>query len=271
MYIIIVEIIYIIKLKYKLNMFGDNYFDKWYIITLHDTDMIDISKNLKRAGVKEFEILRYTPAIKKKNTPKNASLYELLSHTTCDETAKNILDNHVATIRKAYSNKYNNVVILEDDARFQLPINKNKIKRVVDWLKRNYWEIFFFGHCPWMIPFSTFQTKDIVQPYSALLAHCYVLNRKGMYNVLKKIDRFFLSSLKIKQIDMVFSSSNMYKYAIFPSISYQNKAPAIYKSILKKIGIKLPYNSIFYMLELIAVLIPLLLFAIVMCILVKCC
>jgi hypothetical protein len=249
------------------------YFDNWYIITLSDTDTKDIEKNLKRAGVCKYEILRYKSANKRDNAPINASLCDLLMHTTCDETGVNIFENHISTIKKAYGDKKNrNIVILEDDARFELPIDKNKIVRVSKWLKKNYWELFFFGHCPWPIPISVFHTVDIVQPYNALLGHCYVLTRVGMYKILKSVESVGYSRVFTRapsQIDFFLSNTDLYKYALYPSISYQNKSPAIYRKISEKIGICLPYNKIFFIFESIAVILPVIILIIILYIIYK--
>ena len=41
--------------------------DKWYIISLINSNNDDIIKNLRRASIKNFEILHYKPANKLKN------------------------------------------------------------------------------------------------------------------------------------------------------------------------------------------------------------
>lgn len=235
------------------NIWG--YFDKWYIITLVDRDVSELEKNLRRARVTNYEVLRYVPGKKTKNVPKKASMFELLMHTTCDETGKNITQNHLTTIQKAYDNGFQNVVILEDDAEFQTPVDSKKLENVCKWLSSSDWEIFFLGHCPWPIPLSLLKNKDIVQPYSALLAHCYSLSRKGMKKILK-YGREMEKSGKWLQPDKIYQVVPLKKYAMFPSISYQNKPPAIFKEIFDRIGISLPYNKIFLLLEVLAVVLP---------------
>ena len=231
------------------------YFDKWYIITLVDRDISQLEKNLLLSNVTNYEILRYTPAKKTNNAPIKATMFELLMHTTCDETAQNITQNHLSTIQKAYDNGFQNVVILEDDAEFKTPIDNKKIENVSKWLSVNDWDLFFFGHCPWPIPLSILKNRDIVQPYSALLAHCYCLSRNGMRTILKYGEEMKKNGKWI-HTDKIYQVVPLKKYAIFPSISYQNKSPAILKEIFDRIGINLPYNKIFTILEVIAVLLP---------------
>lgn len=232
-----------------------SYFDQWYIITLVNKDISKLEKNLRLSRVKNYEVLRYVPAKKTENVPAKASILELIMHSTCDETGKNITQNHLTTIQKAYDNGYKNVVILEDDAEFQIPIDIGKVRNICKWLSKNEWEIFYMGHCPWPIPFSRMKNPDIVKPYTALLAHCYALSRKGMYKILRYA-RVMKNTGKWLQPDKIFQVVPLVKYASFPSISYQNKPPAIVKEIFRRIKVDLPYNKIFYLLEIWAIVLP---------------
>ena len=65
------------------------------------------------------------------------------------------------------------------------------------------------------------------------------------------------------QPDKLLSVKPLKKYAIFPSISYQNKPPAIFK----KIGFGMSYNKVFYTLEILAVIMPVMLTVIIVFIL----
>jgi hypothetical protein len=235
-----------------------DYFDKWYIITLKGKNIDPIIKNLKKVGITNYEILRFTPADKTINVSHHLSLYDLVSHNTWDETAENIGNNHMSVIKKGIQNNFDNIVILEDDAMFFTPHDTSKLKEVIKWLKNNIWDIFYFGHCPWPIPLSYIQNLNIVRTYSPLLAHCYCLSKQGMKNALK-----YKRQTKIKQIDQIYADSSLKMYAIYPSISYQETAPAIYKEIVKRTGINVDFNNLVYILETLAILIPIIVLSLI--------
>ena len=225
-------------------------FDKWYVISLINSNNDIIIRNFNRASIKNFEILHYKPANKVINIPKEESIINLLTHNNIDETSINIFENHIKTIQKAYDNKYKRVCILEDDAEFLFPIKKHIISNINIWMNSNKWDIFYFGHVPWPNVNSYKVTRNIVQPINPLLAHCYCLSRLGMYKILTSY--YKLNSPM--HIDNFFNKCNLNKYAIFPSISVQNKEPAIYNEITKRIGIStINYRIIFLILEYIAV------------------
>ena len=95
-----------------------NSFDKWYIITLENRDTTDIINNLKNVGITKYEPLFYKP-IDVKNTINDTCSYK-------NNVCENLFINTYLTLKKAYDNNLNNVVILEDDARFDLPLDKKK-------------------------------------------------------------------------------------------------------------------------------------------------
>jgi hypothetical protein len=234
-----------------------NYFDKFYIITLKDKNVNKIKRNLNKVGIENYEILRYKGAKKRSNVSVNSTLYDLMMHNNYDKTAANIKSNHLKTMKKAYNLGLNNIVILEDDALFDIPFNYDKLKIIIKWLENNSWDIFFFGNCPWP-PISIIQNKHIVKPLYPLLAHCYSINRNGIKNILSNDN----ISKKI-HIDKIFAYSKLKLYAVYPSISKQYIAPAIYREIIKKIGINIDFNNIVYIMETLGIIMPLLIFILI--------
>ena len=228
-----------------------DFFDKWYIITIKESNTLFIQKNLEEVGIFNYEIIEYIPAKKKINVNKNCTLLELICHTSWDETSQNIYNNHLKTIKKSIDKKFKNVVILEDDAIFNLNLDKNIIYDVVEWLKNNEWDIFFFGSCPWPLPISLVKTKNIIQPLNILLAHCYVLNNKSIKNVYE-----YAKNISNTHIDKIFSDSPFKKYSIYPSISYQNKPPAIFNEIMGRLQLKCSFNTVCCFLESISICYP---------------
>lgn len=240
-----------------------NFYDKWYIITLKNRDMKDIKNNLKNIGVDNYEVLYYEPYNNTSinNSKKDSSLLSLFLHKDTENiAAKNLFYNTYNTIKKGIENNYQNIVILEDDARFKLPFDLKKMKYVSNWLKNNKWDIFYYGHCPWPFPFiSFFKNKYIVSPYNSLLSHSIAFSQTGMKNILYNMEKL-INNDKYMHVDRFYNKYVDKKYAIFPSICHQNIAPAIYSQIADKINLKSFYkydhNEMFYGLEITAILLP---------------
>ena len=218
-------------------------FDKWYIITLENRDTSDIINNLKNAGVTKYEPLFYKP-LHTNNTLNN--------EWTCkNNVCENLFMNTYQTLKKAYDNNFNNVVILEDDARFELPLNKKKISHVLDWMNNNEWDLFYLGHTSYT-PFGMLKTRYIVKPTKPLLAHAIIFSKTGIYKVLHAMEYTILYNRdNIKHVDFFYNSiPNLKQYAVFPSISYQNRCPALVPKYINN------YNRLFYCLEIISVIVP---------------
>lgn len=227
-----------------------------FILTTKDSALKkDIQEHLTNAGFGDFQFFETIPAKKRINNGsgnkplKNA----LFNNTECDEVCSNITSNHFSMIEKAYNLGLNRILILEDDARFDMPINIDKLKRVETWLNENDWDIFYFGSCPWPVMIYIPYSRDIVKTPSPQLAHSYLLNRKGMEKVLKHKDR------RDFQIDVLLSKIDMLKFAIFPSICFQCVDPALYRQT----KIPIPFRKISTTMEYISLLAPLVLVIII--------
>ena len=218
-------------------------FDKWYIITLENRDTSDIINNLKNIGVSKYEALFYKP-IDVKNTI-NTGFY--CKNNVCE----NLFINTYITLKKAYDNNLNNVVILEDDARFELPLDKNKISHILDWMNKNEWDLFYLGHLP-RIPYNTIQTRHIVKPLKPILTHSIIFSKTGIYKVLHAMEYVLLHDRdKIEHVDLFYSMiPGLKQYAVLPSICNQNKCPALVPKYINN------YNRFFYCLEIISLIIP---------------
>jgi hypothetical protein len=218
-------------------------FDKWYIITLENRDTSDIINNLKNVGVTKYEPLYYKP-LDKNNTSNN--------EWTCkNNVCENLFMNTYQTLKKAYDNNLNNVVILEDDARFELPLDKKKISHILDWMNNNEWDLFYLGNGGY-VSFSILKTKHIVKPFKPLLTHAIIFSKQGIYKTLHAMEYTILYNKNdIKHVDVFYNSiPNLKQYAIFPSISYQNKRPALFPKYIKN------YNGFYYYTGILSIIFP---------------
>jgi hypothetical protein len=157
----------------------------------------------------------------------------------CNEVCISIATNHQNIVKKLYENGDKIALIFEDDARFVLPFNKNKMIRIIKWLQNNEnnWDIFYLGHLP-SIPIGIPINSDIMYlPFCTFLSHAFIINRNAMKMILNmKIDG---------SIDSKMGKSNLKKYAMFPQQVFQKNEPHLYdKHVGKYIGVRFNYITI---------------------------
>ena len=236
-----------------------DFFDRIIIITLtSSTERINkIKENFKKTGIRKYDFF-YSAKIENKNNlmnQKNININSILRNKICDDHCVLLGKNHMSIIKKAYDENINNLLIFEDDAEFELPLNKKKLKSVFNWLKTNkIWDLFYFGYSPWLTLMSKLQNKNIVQLYKPLLTHSYAINRQGMEKILK----YKYNNINF---DNFLANSNLNKFAIFPAICYQNEEPKASKylnnykffSLLKK---EEKFNKYMKFLEYFSVILP---------------
>jgi len=185
-------------------------------------------------------------------TPSQACLEIFRSKSKCcNGICQEIAKNHKIIIADAYNSNLENVMIFEDDARFVLPFDFKKLERVLNFLesrsdsvncgRNSHWDVFYFGHCP-AIPLGYPVNRDIVRTFYPGLFHAYILNRKAM--------EFVLNIPNDNYIDLVVGrNQSLKKYAVFPSMNYQEVGPSIYTSL--KISKCINFNTVNYIFEII--------------------
>lgn len=232
-----------------------NYFKAFYVLSIQNSPRIPVvSRALKRAGIRNFEIVEYFSANKiVNNGGDNNSLFNIFMHNGSDETSENIVNNHFSLIQKAYDKNLENIVIFEDDAEFEIPFDKDDLKNAFSWLSSNDWDIFYFGYCQWPFLWSSFKTPNVISVSSPLGAHGYALSRKGMKKILTA--RAHCVNM---QIDKFLASLSIEKYALYPSICFQSKDPAIYTEGLKRLKLedKISFKTTSKLFENISLFIP---------------
>ena len=191
----------------------------------------------------------------------DTSLWDILCHRTVDNISRAILKNHISMIQYAYNQNYNTVLFLEDDARFPAPekMSKNMINAIDSMIHHTNhieWDILYLGHCPWPILFSYPVSRHVVKVFTPLTSHSYILQKNGM----KKIFEFFhdnIESVQHLHIDKLFCRiKNLKKYAMFPSICFQEKDPALFTKAMDFCGLSIQFVFFSRMMEMIAIIMP---------------
>jgi hypothetical protein len=229
------------------------YFSKVYVISIPSSNRKnDIHNNFKKIGINNYEIIDFKPASKIiNNGSDNIDLIDIFSHNHCDITCENISNNHLALIEKAYNDNLDNVLIFEDDAIFELPFDYNKLNIVIQWLKNNNWDLFYFGYCAYPIPVVIPVSQHIVKIFSPFLAHSYAVSRNGMKYIINNKDKF-----KTRHIDSVYAELPLKKYGVWKNMCFQSNDPALYKKAMNMLNLSIPLKDITKFLEIISLYIP---------------
>ena len=187
----------------------------------------------------------------------SSSLWKIMCHDTIDKISIDIFKNHVEIIKQCFYNPYiHNVLILEDDACFP-NWDQKKWNKTEHWLKKNSekWDIFFLGYCNWPSMWSIFKTRNIVKLSSPLTAHAYILNKNGMFKILKTLEKN--PQCKNMHIDKLFSKIPRFnKYGSFPMVSFQEKCPGLYLKACDKLGVRILFSSCCKWNEWVSVIVP---------------
>ena len=208
-------------------------FDSIEVITVPEsTRMAGLIENLEAAQFNMKDVNINTFERVKTNTKKNYSMFTvpfIKTDCCCDDVCKDTGRHHIDIIKKAYANPLKKrILIFEDDARFNMPFNFKKIKKVLNWLEKNdQCEILYFGSLPFLsYPVNSY----ILKTHKPYLIHCYCLNRSGIKKILDTVD-----CEKGCVMDVQFSNiPGLEKYSVYPSINNQESPGDYSKSKLSK-------------------------------------
>lgn len=235
--------------------------DKVLILTLEDTQT-DLLFNYYRMFFEEDKIEFYKVPNEKSKRPINEGdldtrFWDIICHRSLDDISQAITKNHINMIRYALDKKYRTVIFLEDDARFlhidKMQNQESSISKMIQSDKS--WDIIYLGYCPWPCVFSFFVQKNMVRLFTPLTSHAYILNTSSM---MKITEYFYQNNHAVSMhIDKLFSSiPNLKKYGVFPSISFQEKDPALFVKAMDFCGLSIPFSYLSRIMEYTAVGIP---------------
>jgi len=209
-----------------------SFFDSIQCITVDTASkrVKQLKQNLKENGVNNYKLIKFERASDKTlRNKKSASFIGILQHgeETFGQIASSLFINHVSIIADSYARGFRNVLILEDDARFNLKMTQRYLPCIINKLEALDWKIVNFGAmdfpCPFRMPFS----DGLAIAPTPLLAHCYALSRSGMACVLR--------SLKPKMhIDKLYSNMFPVYFVANPPICFQSEAPGLFEQAIEK-------------------------------------
>lgn len=233
-----------------------DFIDKTFVMSTEDRP--DICDHLLDIGLKH-EVVVF-PRIGHANnvSGQTLTLWDIICHNCTDHVSNRIAENHIDLIKRALSSNHRNVLIFEDDARFELPLPMEKLARVGQWLSENEYDLFYLGHCPWPLLFSFLLTRDIVRITSPYTCHAYIVSQSGMKKILHHVSQRDISKLDI-HYDRFINQIDLLKFGVYPSINFQNRDPALYREGMQRLlpsSCYIPFRWMIRSLETLSIVLP---------------
>ena len=213
-----------------------NFFEYIVVNTVNNSKEFEgFKENMKAVGIKNYRV-RSGESVAKSNVGEGNRCNTFTKifkggKECCGAICRDLTKRSIELISDAYNKGFNNIFLLEDDARFELPFDFKKLNRIIEWLKNNKkWEAFYFGYIlapnPLLIPISL----DICRLFNPNLTHAVVINRRGMKKILDYVNK---NGNPDNHIDVFYRNILNYKYGSIPVMNYQCKEPALYKKGMK--------------------------------------
>jgi hypothetical protein len=235
------------SIKYKMHNLTSNiinmdwtYFDKAFCITTIPIPLQRLRRlthNMREVGLTQLEIVYHPREISGRNKPdKELSIGDIFEHNieSCSDGAlcDILTKNHMGLIYRAYNEGAANVMILEDDAEFDLDLIRKYLPSITKWLKKNEWEIFNFGSLGSPFPLRFPVGKGVSRALNPLLMHCYALSRPGMERIIKAYET---PRENILHADRFFANTFKRYYVADPAVCFQWEKPALYEEGIAKL------------------------------------
>lgn len=210
----------------------------------------------------------FTEGIKNNNNPVNngnydASLREIITHTSIDAISKNIFLNHMSILKLAKEKKYQNIMILEDDAIWNNEQANKMIPIVNKYVEKNKFnfDICYLGYInhPYIFSFPDMFNFNFVKPYSPLTAHGYIITQSGIDKILY-YQNLLYPNFNVHLDKFYSTSKNLRKIATFPQYIFQDKDPALYIKGMDTLGLKIPFKTMCKINEFLSLFICFLIF-----------
>jgi hypothetical protein len=202
-------------------MYDWGYFDQIYCIsnTRNYTKRTEVRYMTRKIGMKvEFNISRIT-------------------------TKKEILQAHMNVINEAKSKKYERIIILEDNIS-KIDISEKSLQNIVNFLKENEWNLFYFGSLPdTRIDKSCSNKNNKFYKTRNIARHAYAIN-----NIQNTPDMGY-TGFPIQQLYR--DGMSLISYGYLPVQFYNEKYPSFITDVITMyayyIGINI-HHPIYYIL-----------------------
>jgi GR25 family glycosyltransferase involved in LPS biosynthesis len=134
---------------------------------------------------------------------------------------KGCFESHIKVMKDAFSKKYKNIIVFEDDI---LPnkINQKRIDTIINFIKNNVYDIFYLGICPdlFMNDSKIVDRKNKIYQVRPSSAYSYIVNE----NTINRLKDLKFNDIPI---DTYYANNFIKNYTIFPSLFYHGDMGSI--------------------------------------------
>lgn len=199
-------------------------------------------KSCEDVGLKHYEIKSYPPSLVTSMSRSSAntvnadsvSVWDIFrfNHKTKGPMTRELANNHYKLVLYAFQDAtVENVLIMEDDARFDKVRTLRYMPKIIDFLQNYEYDCFNFGAMS-ILPLRFNVQEGVAAAYRPLLCHCYALSRSGMRKYIDAVQKLTVVEHCDKFLSNTFSKNY---YVAYPSISFQCIPPALYATALEKL------------------------------------
>ncbi len=165
----------------------------------------------------------------------NLNFEFLLVEKNTEDPVKGCLESHITCIKDAINNDYENILIMEDDISFDIPVIKKIIDENTIVIPKEF-DMLYLGY---HINNGHKERKNILKALSTQTTHCYILNKRVFQYIIdtiqgdwkaipEYIQRNNLENLinwNVRAIDLYYAKWINHRrnnsYAIYPILCYQ--------------------------------------------------
>ncbi len=226
-----------------------NYIDHAACITVKGSKRIkDFIENNKKVDL-DVKIYEFPNNYNnnKNGADKECSNYDILSSSSdcCGKICLEITKNHIHVIKEAFKKNKRNVLIFEDDSRWEC--DSTQLDAITEWMKNNEWDIFYLGYFCFPNFIGRPISKNVVKLFSPLLTHAYIVNRSAMLDIIQNENNMIGNKIPI---DVYYKQKNFKKFGAYPCLAYPADPPGHCTKFFERVGLpaKLlfkPLNKIF--------------------------
>lgn len=210
-----------------------DYFDSILVLTVdpNGTRIQQLKENLKENQIVNYEICTFPKSDNKslKNESHQVMKFkDFIQHgeKSLGPIGQSINQNHISLINRAYDAQMQRVIILEDDAHFDVELTNKYLPSIIKWMKKHddKWEVFNFGAISCPNPIVVPVARGVGVGKNPLLAHAIAFSRQGMCHFLQ-----FMQTAPELHIDKLYSMAFKPYHVACPPICFQSVKPALFQ------------------------------------------
>jgi len=245
-----------------------NYFDKIYVLTDDLEKLEGIKNNLEYVGMTKYEIVEFENVKEVEDDIDKAivedNIYDIrtrmgiinmVSNQICNKRCQHQKSKMIEIIQESYEKGYENILILRDDCRFNITANYHKLLKMVDWMGKHEWDIFYLGYGQWPMMLSFLVTDSVLKLCSPRGTYAYSLSKTAIYKLNMMLNYNDFEYNEKYGLNKIYNDNRFSKYGIFPTVCYGSDSESLDK-IYEKYNVLLDLKTVNRASEYISVIVP---------------